>query len=56
VVGAYGSAVAAGQDPAGDVTTLFFPPAVSLTVLSLAVVLAVFKPWGRVRRTRRAAS
>ena len=28
-VGAYGRAVAEGQQPTGDVTTLFYPPAVS---------------------------
>jgi hypothetical protein len=55
-VGAYGRALTDGQDPTGDVANLFFPPAVSLTALSLAVVLAVFKPWGRLRRTRPAAS
>jgi hypothetical protein len=51
-VGAYGRALTDGQDPTGDVANLFFPPAVSLTALSLAVLLAVFKPWGRIRRTR----
>ena len=55
-VGDYGRALAVGQDPTGEVMTLFYPPAVSLTALSLAVVLAVFKPWGRLRRTRRAGS
>jgi hypothetical protein len=55
-VGAYGRELATGSPDPAAVSTLFFPPAVSLTVLSLAVVLAVFKPWGRVRRTRRAAS
>jgi hypothetical protein len=46
----YGRELAAGSPDAGRVRTLFFPPAVSLTTLSLAVVLAVFKPWGRIRR------
>ena len=36
-----------GTPPSKGVARLFFPPAVSLTCLSLAVVLAVFKPWGR---------
>ena len=31
---------------------LFFPPAVSLSCLTVAVVLAVTKPWGRLRGTR----
>ncbi|UWF78602.1 hypothetical protein JRG78_03020 [Microbacterium sp. EF45047] len=30
--------------------TLFFPPAVSLTALTFAVVLASAKPWGPIRR------
>jgi len=32
---------------AADLTWLFFPPALSLLSLGLAVVLSVFKPWGR---------
>jgi len=28
---------------------LVFPPAVSITTLTVATVLAVYKPWGRVR-------
>ena len=55
-VGDYGRALTEGQDPTGDVARLFFPPAVSLSALSLTVLLAVFKPWGRLRRTRPAAS
>ncbi|MDR2987099.1 MAG: hypothetical protein LBV34_19900 [Nocardiopsaceae bacterium] len=37
-------------DPAA-VTNLFFPPAVSLSTLTLATALAIVKPWGRVRRS-----
>ena len=33
--------------------TLFFPPAVSLTALTVATVLAVAKPWGRIRPRQR---
>jgi hypothetical protein len=55
-VGPYGRALAEGQDPTGDVARLFFPPAVSLIALSLMVLLAMFKPWGRDTRTRPAAS
>lgn len=33
----------------GDVSDLRFPPAVSLTALTIAVVLSVYKPWGRTR-------
>jgi hypothetical protein len=46
----YGAALAAGEPTVIDVGTLVFPPVVSLTALSLATVLAVYKPWGRVRR------
>jgi hypothetical protein len=50
-VGAYGTELAAGADPdPARVSDLFFPPAVSLTTLSIATVLAVMKPWGRTRR------
>ena len=36
-------------DPA-TVSQLFFPPAVSLTTLTFATLLAVVKPWGRIGR------
>ena len=35
---------------------LIFPPIVSPTALLLAMVLAVFKPWGRIRRSGRAGT
>ena len=35
-----------------DVGQLIFPPIVSPTALLVALVLAVFKPWGRVRQGR----
>ncbi len=37
-----------GRPPEGDVSQLFFPPAVSLTLLTFATYLGVFKPWGRI--------
>jgi hypothetical protein len=50
-IGEYGAELAAGGSPdSARVSDLFFPPAVSLTALSLATVLAVLKPWGRTRR------
>jgi hypothetical protein len=49
-VAAYGRDQLAGGAPRGEVARLFFPPAVSLTCLTVAVVLAVLKPWGRLRR------
>jgi uncharacterized membrane protein len=33
-----------------NATDLIFPPIVSPTLLMVAVVLSVFKPWGRLRR------
>ena len=47
---AHGEALAAGAGGAADISNLFFPPAVSLASLSFATVLAVVKPWGKVRR------
>ena len=35
---------------------LIFPPIVSPTALLVAFVLAVFKPWGRIRRSGRAGT
>lgn len=46
----HGRALVTGESSDVDVSFLFFPPAVSLTALLLAATLAVFKPWGRVRR------
>jgi hypothetical protein len=36
-----------------EVGDLIFPPIVSPTALLVAMVLAVFKPWGRIRRSGR---
>ena len=52
-VDAYGRELATGDPDPGRVSTLFFPPAVSLTTLALATTLAVVKPWGRIRRRSR---
>jgi hypothetical protein len=51
-VAAYGRALATGTADDYDVSTLFFPPAVSLSALTLATVLSVSKPWGRLRARR----
>jgi hypothetical protein len=48
----YGEDVLTGSADSATVSTLFFPPAVSLTSLTLATALAVIKPWGRIRRRR----
>jgi hypothetical protein len=45
----HGAALSAGLPSDLDVSFLFFPPAVSLTMLTIATVLSVFKPWGRIR-------
>src|SRR5215210_3480781 len=41
---------AAGEPASLVVGNLIFPPIVSPTALLLATVLAVFKPWGRIRK------
>jgi uncharacterized membrane protein len=41
----------AGGPPATPID-LIFPPIVSPTLLLIAVVLSVFKPWGRLRKAR----
>lgn len=48
-VEAYGEGLLTGTAADDGIWRLFFPPAVSLTCLALATVLAVFKPWGRTR-------
>jgi hypothetical protein len=48
-VASYGEKLLTGTPPASRVQTLFFPPAVSLSALTLATVLAIYKPWGRLR-------
>ena len=52
-VGTAGVAVEAGQVPVTDLSSLVYPPTVSLTMLAVATVLSVYKPWGRVRRRSR---
>jgi hypothetical protein len=50
-VARYGRELPAGGGEApAEISSLFFPPAVSLTALTLATVLGVVKPWGRIRR------
>jgi hypothetical protein len=47
-----GRHLAAGGPVDIDLSNLVFPPIVSGTSLVVATVLAVYKPWGRVRPTR----
>ena len=44
---------AAGEPASLEVGQLIFPPIVSPAALLVAMVLAVFKPWGRIRRSGR---
>jgi len=46
----YGRSISAGQPNGVDVSQMFFPPIVSLTLLTFATTLSIFKPWGRTRR------
>ncbi|WP_084263407.1 hypothetical protein [Actinomadura formosensis] len=48
-VGDYGRTLTPGAPEPEFISKLFYPPAVSLTALTLATVLSVAKPWGRVR-------
>ncbi|TDC13317.1 hypothetical protein [Actinomadura bangladeshensis] len=55
-VNEYGRTFSAGGPEPAFISNLFFPPAVSLTTLTFATVLAVTKPWGRIgRRSRRSS-
>ena len=45
-----GRQFAAGEPASLTVGNLIFPPIVSPTALLIAVVLAVFKPWGLIRK------
>ena len=49
-VDAYGQDLLTGSPDSAVVSSLVFPPVVSLTTLALATVLAVYKPWGRTRK------
>lgn len=45
-----GRRLAAGAPPTMGVGDMIYPPIVSPTALVIAMVLAVFKPWGRIRK------
>jgi uncharacterized membrane protein len=49
----YGRQLAAGHNPAFDISGMVFPPIVSTSAVVFATVLSVFKPWGRRGRTTR---
>jgi uncharacterized membrane protein len=45
-----GNQLALGADLTWDFTNMIYPPIVSPTALTIAFLLAVYKPWGRIRR------
>ena len=47
----HGDALAAGRPTDTSVDQLAFPPIVSGVALVTATILAVYKPWGRIRRS-----
>ena len=47
-----GSRLAAGVHLDWNFSNMLYPPIVSPTALTVAFLLAVFKPWGRIRRSR----
>ncbi|MCM4082809.1 hypothetical protein [Paractinoplanes hotanensis] len=49
-VAAYGKSLSAGEAVTFEVSSLIMPPVVSLTLLGVATVLSVYKPWGRIRQ------
>lgn len=46
----YGRRLAAGSAPGADPSFLLYPVVVAPTLLLVAVLLSVFKPWGRIGR------
>lgn len=48
----HGRDLTAGEPLTFAITELVFPPIVSPVGLLLAVILAVYKPWGRIRKGR----
>jgi hypothetical protein len=48
----YGRQLAEGQPAGAAPSDLIFPPIVSPAALLIAVILAVYKPWGRIRKRR----
>jgi hypothetical protein len=48
----HGRLLSAGGLSTIDVSSLFFPPTVSLIALTIATALAVARPWGRISRPR----
>lgn len=49
-LGELGRQLAAGHSVTASIGNMIYPPIVSPAALLIAMVLAVFKPWGRIRR------
>jgi uncharacterized membrane protein len=49
-----GHQLALGANLGWDFTDMLYPPIVSPTALTVAFLLAIFKPWGRIRRSPKA--
>ena len=52
-LGEAGRRIAAGGPDTVPLGDMIYPPIVSPTMLVLAMVLSVYKPWGRIRRRKR---
>lgn len=44
--------IATGQAPIDELTIVFFLAATALVLVTVAAILSVFKPWGRIRAAR----
>ncbi|WP_152365295.1 hypothetical protein [Microlunatus speluncae] len=51
-VGAFGAVLAQDPTATADLQGIIYPPIVSPTALTIAMILAVFKPWSRIRKPR----
>jgi len=49
-LGEQGRQLAAGHPATASIGNMIYPPIVSPAALLIALVLAVFKPWGRIRK------
>jgi hypothetical protein len=49
-VAEFGRQLAEGTGAGSPTTDMLYPPIVSPTALVIAMVLAVYKPWGRIRK------
>lgn len=54
-VGEYGARLITDPTATTDLSNIVYPPIVSPTALTIAMLLAVFKPWGRIRKRSRSS-